>query len=80
MFTWREEFEDPGTRKVSEGGTTLRLVYIEKFRSAFSPCVAQAEKVREGIKNGGRQKQKFNLDPSALFTGVNNYLSAELSQ
>ena len=29
---------------------------------------------REGIKDGGRQKQKCNLGPSALFTGVNNYL------
>ena len=31
-------------------------------------------------KNDGRQKQTDNLGPSALFTGVNNYLSAELSQ
>ena len=28
----------------------------------------------------GGKKQKGNLDPSALFTDVNNYLSAELSQ
>lgn len=41
----------------------------------FCPCGAQVEKLREGIKNAGRQKQKF---PSALFIGVNNYLSAEL--
>ena len=36
--------------------------------------------VWEGIKNGGRQKQTYNLGLSALFTGVNNFLSAELSQ
>ena len=35
---------------------------------------------REGIKNGGRQKQICSLGPSALFTGINNYLSAELVQ
>ena len=34
-----------------------------------------------GIKDDGRQKQKCNLDPSALFTDVKNYLSAQyLSQ
>ena len=38
------------------------------------------EKVREGIKNGGRQNQKCNLGPSAHFTGVNHYVSAELTQ
>ena len=32
------------------------------------------------IQNSGRQKQKYNLDPSAVFTGVNDYLSEELSQ
>ena len=46
----------------------------------FGPRGAQVEKDREGIKNGGGKKQKGNLDPSALFTDVNNYLSAELSQ
>ena len=44
------------------------------------PCGAEVLKVREGNKNAGRQKQTCNLGPSALFTGVNNYLSAELSQ
>ena len=42
--------------------------------------VVQVEKVREGIKNDGRQNQKCNLGPSALFTGVNDYLSADLTQ
>ena len=40
----------------------------------FGPCVAQVEKVREGIDSGGRQKRKCSLGPSALFTGANNYL------
>ena len=77
LFTWREE--DPSTRKILEGwegGITLRWVYMQKF----SPWVVQVEKVREGIKNGRWQNQKCNLGPSALFTGVNHYLSAELTQ
>ena len=32
------------------------------------------------MKNGGRQRQNCNLDPFALFTGVDNFLLAELSQ
>ena len=39
-----------------------------------------AKVVREGIKNGGRQKQNYNLGPYTFFTGVNNYLLAELLQ
>ena len=31
LFTWREE--DPSTRKILEGQTTFRLVYMQKFRS-----------------------------------------------
>ena len=30
LFTWREE--DPSTRKIPEGGTTFRLLYMLKFR------------------------------------------------
>ena len=49
---------------------------MEKFRSVRLPRREAA-----GIKDDGRQKQKCNLDPSALFTDVKNYLSAEyLSQ
>ena len=44
------------------------------------PCGAEILKAREGNKNAWRQKQTCNLGPSALFTGVNNYLSEELSQ
>ena len=39
-----------------------------------------AKVVREGIKNGGRQKQNYNLGPYTFFTGVKNYLLAELLQ
>ena len=35
LFTWKEE--DPRTRKVLEGGTTFRLVYMQKFRSGWLP-------------------------------------------
>ena len=30
LFTWREE--DSSTRKFVEGGTTFRLLYMQKFR------------------------------------------------
>ena len=48
----------------------------------FGPRGAQVEKDREGIKNGGRQKTKKAIWTLllSLFTDVNNYLSAELSQ
>ena len=51
LFTWREEH--PRTRKILKGGRTLRWVYRQKCRSVSG---AQIEKVREGIKNGGRQR------------------------
>ena len=35
LFTWREE--DPSTRKILEGGTTFRLVYMQKFRPRCLP-------------------------------------------
>ena len=35
LFTWREE--NPGTRKVLEGETTFRLVYMQKFQSVWLP-------------------------------------------
>ena len=60
-----------------EGGTTFRRVDMQKFRSIRG---AQFEKDRERMNNGGRQKQKCNMGSSALFIGVNNYLSAEFSQ
>ena len=56
-------------RKNLERGTTLRWVYMQKFRSMRLPYT-------EGIKDGGQQKQKRNLGPSAVFTNVANNLSA----
>ena len=51
------------------------------LRAEISICVApREERDRERIKNGGPQKQKCNLGQSALFAGVNNYFSAELTQ
>ena len=35
LFTWREE--DPSTRKILEGGITLRWVYMKKFRPVSCP-------------------------------------------
>ena len=57
------------------GGTTFRWVHMQKLRCVWSPS-----RGLEGIKDGGRKQQECNLGPSALFIGVNNYLSAELSQ
>ena len=33
MSTWREE--DLSTRKILEGGTTFRSIYMQKFRSVW---------------------------------------------
>ena len=41
-----------GGRKILEGETTFRWVYMQKF----GPCGAQVKKDREGIKNNGWQK------------------------
>ena len=35
LFTWREE--DPSTRKILEGGITLRWVYMQKFQPVSCP-------------------------------------------
>lgn len=37
LFTWRAE--DPTTRKILDGGTTLRRVYTQKFRSVWCPNI-----------------------------------------
>lgn len=69
MHTVYMEEEDPSTKKTLQGRKTFRWIYKQKFR-----CVLRLS--RDGIKDGGRQKQKRNLRPSVFFTGVNNYLSA----
>ena len=35
LFTWREG--DPNARKILEGGTTFRLLYMQKFRQKRLP-------------------------------------------
>ena len=61
LFTWREK--DARTRrKILDGEKTFPW---EKFSSVW--CSS-----RERIKHGGRKPQKYNLGPSALFTGVNH--------
>ena len=72
-----------GGRKIlAPGGLEekAKQLYIGFTCGNFGPCNAPEEKVGERIKIGERQKQKCNLGPSALFTGVNNYISEELSQ
>ena len=49
-----------GGRKILEGGTTLPAGFTCRN---FGPSGVQVENAREGIKNGGRQKQKCNLGP-----------------
>ena len=60
------------TRKILEGGTGLRWVYVLKFWSIWCPS-------REGLRRSHKNKNEI-LGPSALLTGINNYISAELSQ
>ena len=57
LFAWREK--DP--RRLNN----FRLGLLAEILVRVVP--------KEGIKNGGRQKQTYNLGPSALFTGVNNF-------
>ena len=53
-----------------EGGRSQKAeqLYVGFTCRNFGPCGAQEEEVLDGIKNGGRQKQKCNLGTSALFT------------
>ena len=54
------------TRKILEGGTTFRWVYMQKFRSVWYQVEKDLE-LREGIQNSGRQKQAiWALLPSLL--------------
>ena len=50
LFTWREE--DHSTRKILEGKTTFRLVYMQKFRSRWLP-------------SGEGKEEKLNCRPLA---------------
>ena len=45
LFTWREE--DPSTRKILEGGITLRWVYMQKFRPVSWLCIKGGRGHRE---------------------------------
>ena len=47
------------------GGGRSKRLYVGFTLRNFGPCGTQVEKVRKGIKNGGRQKQKCNLGPLA---------------
>ena len=60
-------------RGYMEGGRSQKAeqLYVGFTCRNFGPCGAQEEKVLDGIKSGGRQKQKCNLGTSALFTRVN---------
>ena len=42
LFTWRKE--DPSTRKILEGGSTLRWVYMQKFLVRVVPKYRMFEK------------------------------------
>ena len=60
-----------GRRKILEGGKTFRWVRMQNFRSMWCPSW-------EGIKDDRRQQQKCNLDPSALFTGINREIKSHV--
>ena len=59
-----------GGRKILEGGTTLRWVYMKKFRSVLCPNIDGSRMIEE-LKMAGDRKT-YNLGPSTLFTGVDN--------
>ena len=70
-----------GRKVLAPGGSEkAEQLYVGFTCGNFGPCNVPEENVGERIRNGGRQKQKWNLGPSALFTGVNNYVSEEISQ
>ena len=48
------------TRKISEGGTTLRWVYMQKFRSVWL-TVACEQAVRALWRRGGKRKETLEL-------------------
>ena len=62
-----------GRRKTPEGRTTLRWVYLQKFQSMRCPS-------RKGLRGATKPKMQFGSFCSLYSSGVNNYISAELSQ
>ena len=66
LINYMVKEEDPSTRKILEGGTAFRWVYMQKFRSVWYQVEKDLE-LREGIQNNGRQKQAiWTLLPSLL--------------
>ena len=68
LFTLREG--DPRRRNNFKSGlhAEISVRVVPKWR-----------RVEKELKMEGDKKQKCNLDPSAFFAGVDNYLSTELS-
>ena len=70
-----------GGRKILEGVTSFRLVYNvpAEISVRVVPKYRRIEKESKSCKMaGGKKKKKGKLGPSAIFTGADNYLSAEL--
>ena len=71
--------------KILEGVTSFRLVYNVPAQISVRvvPKYRRIEKELKSLKMAGRKRQKKNktkkseLSPSAIFTGADNYLSAE---
>ena len=70
LFTWREK--DPSTRKILEGETTFRLVYMQKVRSEWLP-------IGEGKEKNCRPLEAERSAAAILFFFVpsNSYLTSE---
>ena len=62
-----------GGRKILEGVTSFRLVY--NVPAEISVRVVPNYR---WIQKAKKKKKNFKLGPSAIFTGADNYLSAEL--
>ena len=74
-----------GGRKILEGVTSFRLVYNvpAEISVRVVPNYRWIQKELKSLKMAGgkkKKKKKFKLGPSAIFTGADNYLSAELWQ
>ena len=72
--------------KILEGVTSFRLVYNVPAQISVRvvPKYRRIEKELKSLKMAGRKRQKnktkqkkSELSPSAIFTGADNYLSAE---
>ena len=66
--------------KILEGVTSFCLVYNvpAEISVRVVPKYRRIEKELKSLKMAGGKKKRCKLGPSAIFTGADSYLSAEL--